>query len=244
MVSDLEFLFVCICNCAKIFPMQISTNIKKAIGILIILAGCYLVFNEIRKNNDVSDLGKIATTTDSNLPISIDGDGDYTVEEITENNIPIPDLNRPISFGSNSSYDENAKKIIIDKILGLQADLKKDGTDLAKWIDLGLYQKIIGDYDGAVLYWKYVGDVANSDYIAFGNLGDLYAYYLKDKQTAEMYYRKAITNAPTQSYLYIQLAGVYKDVFKDLSKANGIIDEGLRKVPNDPALVQFKSSLQ
>jgi hypothetical protein len=101
-----------------------------------------------------------------------------------------------------------------------------------------------GDYEGASISWRYVSSVSPADFISQGNLGDLYAYHIKDKNLAETYYRKAIQNGPTQVYLYTQLSDVYKNVFKDLVRANAIIDEGLKKVPSDKTLLQYKSNLQ
>jgi hypothetical protein len=36
---------------------------------------------------------------------------------------------------------------------------------------------------------------------------------------------------------------VYKDVFHDLDKARAILDQGLKALPNDPALLEAKNNL-
>jgi hypothetical protein len=61
---------------------------------------------------------------------------------------------------------------------------------------------------------------------------------------AEMYYKDAISKGPKQTYLYIQLAEVYRDTFNNLDKAKAIIDQGLKVMPGDPALTEFKNSLK
>jgi tetratricopeptide (TPR) repeat protein len=79
--------------------------------------------------------------------------------------------------------------------------------------------------------------------VALGNLGNLYAYYIKDNAQAENYYKQAIAKGSTQAYLYVQLGEVYRDVFKDAAKAKATADQGLAKIPNDPSLLQFKATL-
>ena len=136
------------------------------------------------------------------------------------------------------------KSLITDKIRSLQARLKKDPRDFLAWLDLGIYQKMATDYEGAVISWQYASRLDPTSYIPLGNLGDLYAYFLKDKTKALEYYKKAISNGSTQSYLYVQLALVYKDVFKDMDKALAIIDQGLSKLPNNPSLLETKANLE
>ena len=81
------------------------------------------------------------------------------------------------------------------------------------------------------------------NFIAFADLGDFYAYFLKDNLKSEVYYKLAISIDPKQAYLYTQLADVYRYFFKDLDKARAIVDQGLQKVPNDPNLLQYKAAL-
>ncbi len=215
------------------------------LGAVVLLVVAYFVFDD--KSEEVKTIPNTNATTTTQLNFEGSGDADYTIEQLPDGgteNVPVPDLNRKVIFGSTTNFDDATKKIITEKILEIQNKLKKDSRDLASWLDLGLYQKMAGDFQGAVLSWKYVSDVSSSDFISLGNLGDLYAYYLKDKNLSETYYKRAINNGPKQAYLYLQLAGVYKDVFKDLNKANAIIDEGIKKIPDDKSLVQYKTSLQ
>lgn len=211
---------------------------------LVLLVGVYFVFDN--KPEEITSITKDnATSTPS---ISFDGSsGDYKIEQLPNggaNNVSVPDLNRKVVFGKGIEFDDNVKKIITEKILNLQTALKKDSRDLASWLDLGIYQKMAGDYEGAVLSWKYVSLVSDNDYISLGNLGDLYGYYIVDKNLSVDYYKKAIKRGPTQVYLYTQLSDVYKNVFKDLYLANVIIDEGLKNNPNDKILLQYKASLK
>lgn len=226
-----------------------TTKIQKIfIGgglVLVILGGFYFLNKNNSKNNNMNN-SQVSTTTDSGIVLDSGNDGQYTITQVPieeRKPIPVPDLDRKIIFGSSVSLTEEVRKIVTDKILALQAELKKDKNNLNNWISLGLYQKMAGDYAGAVMSWKYVGEVADKDFVSFGNLGDLYGYYLRDNGMAEMYYKKAISNAPTQSYLYVQLAMLYKDVFKDMDKARAIIESGLKVIPSDQSLIETKNNL-
>jgi len=224
--------------------MQINKIQTIFIGLGIVLLALGFVFykNFSAPSSSVNN----STTTPKVTVIKDENGNEYIVEEVpvVPNDIAVPDLNRKVVFGSSVSLDENTRKIVSDKIAVLQSELKKDSKLLSKWLDLGLYQKMAGDYTGASLSWEYVSKVATTDYISLGNLGDLYAYYIKDKIKSENYFKRAIANGPTQTYLYAQLSGVYKDVFGDLVKARSIIDQGLSKNPNNPNLLETKENLK
>jgi tetratricopeptide (TPR) repeat protein len=129
------------------------------------------------------------------------------------------------------------------RIAATQQKLKADKMNWQLWVDLGIYQKQAGDYEGALLSWKYAAYIAPGDYVALADIGNLYAYFIKDNAQAESYYKQAIAKGSTQAYLYVQLGEVYRDIFKDAAKAKAIAEEGLSKIPNDPSLLQFKATL-
>lgn len=190
-----------------------------------------------------------ASTTVTNIPgtgLSVENNGgNYTITEVPvegSKSVPIPNLNRPIVFNPALNLSDEAKKILTNNINNLQTNLKNDPKNIGNWILLGTDYKITGDYVGAALYWKYASDVSN-DYVSLGNLGNIYAYYLKDNGLAETYYKKAIARGPKVSYLYVQLSSVYKEVFNDSIKAKAILDEGLKNIPNDPSLTEAKNNL-
>ncbi len=230
--------------------MQITQTQKILIGVvvLVLLAGGYMLID--RKSHNT--LGKTATTTEeistktSNIAVSGTlKPGQYKIErvDISNNAKPsIPNLSRQIVFSDNVSLNADQKSMVTAKIQSIQSDLKKNNNDLLGWINLGNYYKMIGDYKGALEAWKYEGDISN-DFIAYLNMGDVYAYYMHDNGLAEVYYRKAIDRAPTKPTVYIQLGEMYRDVFQDKDKALAVINEGLSKIPNDPALLDFKSKM-
>mgnify|MGYP003394514271 CR=1 FL=1 len=230
--------------------------ISVAVFCAIIALGYYFFTRkspQIEDTNVVQDNTASTTNTDNTGVISVTSsstskgnEGKVTIIPIVETkavSIPVPDLSRKVVFAQNIALSDEAKKIVEDRIIALQTELKKDKTNLSAWLDLGLYQKTAGDYIGAAISWKYVSDVADRDYISFGNLGDLYGYYLHDNGMAEAYYKKAIANGPNQAYIYIQLAMFYRDVFKDLDMAKATIEQGLVKLPDDPSLLETKKNL-
>ena len=242
--------------------MEITKTHKiiTSIVMLAVLLGFYITFDKKSKE----DLGKTTdstigttttTTTSSGGEIKTGGTGGYTITEIPINEgskipQPIPNLTRSICPVNNTTNEmkcdgmtPEVQKVFEKKVSDLREKLSKDPTFVSGWLDLGIYQKMVGDYSGAIESWKYASRLSPTDYISLGNLGNLYAYYLKDNGQAETYYKQAIAKGPTQAYLYVQLAEVYRDIFKDNAKALALIDSGLTKIPNDPSLLEFKSTL-
>ncbi len=234
--------------------MQI-TKIHKIILSAVAVAGLltvYIVFDRRARSAEVSipKSEELSTTTSSGSQVITNPNGTIiTIEKITPSvgNVipkPIPDLNRPIIQSPLAKITPADLSSAIKKVKELQSLLKTNPANFPVWMDLAMYQKLGGDYDGAIISWKYAGRLAPTDFVSLGNLGNLYAYYLKDNGQAEIYYKQAIVKGPTQVYLYVQLAEVYTDIFKDMDKALAIITQGLTKIPNDPNLLQLQSSLK
>lgn len=237
--------------------MVITKTHKILISIIVgaLLFGGYIYLYEKLHTEDNDQLGaeninQVVSTTTSGTKILTQGAGGYTIEQVSinENNAipqPIPDLNRPVTNPGSDRVSSEAIVLATKKILELQAQLKKNPDDLSAWLNLGIYQKMAGDYQGASISWQYAGRLVPASHIPFGNLGNLYAYFLKDNAKAEMYYKQAISKGPAQAYLYIQLAEVYINLIPNkLSDAKAVIDQGLKQVPNDPNLLQMKESLK
>lgn len=230
---------------------QRNKIILSAIAV-IVLVGVYILFD--RRSGGIEDGNNepIATTTIDNTASSTTGNtkvtGGYTIEQVPIEEgqgvpQPIPNLDRPITISSNAMVTPQATASATPVIKSLQASLKKNPADFNNWIGLGIAQKEAGDYQGAVISWTYASKLAPSDYISLGNLGNLYAYFIKDNAMAENFYKQAIAKGPLQANLYTQLAEVYVNIFKDTAKAKAIVEQGLIKLPNDANLLQLKASL-
>jgi len=234
--------------------MNLTKTHKIVLGIaaVIVLVLVYAAFDRKSNKNDTvvnTNAGQTATTTgNSNGNIVIQGKG-YTIEQVPLSEgrgvpQPIPNLDRPALAVGYASVSPQALAVAGEKIPALQEILKKNPADFPSWLNLGMYQKMAGDYQGAVISWTYASKLAPTDSVSLGNLGNLYAYFLKDSALSEMYYKQAIAKGPKQAYLYVQLAEVYSGIFKDISKARAIVDQGLAKIPNDPSLLQMKAALK
>jgi hypothetical protein len=240
------------------FNMQI-TKTQKIVGsviLLVVLLTLYIVFDRRAKNAElnITATNQVAsttttTTTGGGVSVSAQGSGVYTIQQVplTEGQgvpQPMPDLSAKVVFsGIGASLTPDVKTMVEQKISALQATLLKTPTDFDSWIQLGIYQKMAGDYTATIASWQYAGKLSPTNFISFGDLGDLSAYFLKDTASAEKYYAEAIANGPTEDYLYIQLAQVEHDIELNSAKALATINAGLIKIPNDPGLLQYKAGL-
>ena len=96
---------------------------------------------------------------------------------------------------------------------------------------LGVYRKIIGDYEGAREVWEYASAIRPQNSVSFNNLGELYAYYLKNNKKAEENYAKAIENDPSAIYIYRNFFDFYRYFAKDTAKARAILEKGIAANP-------------
>lgn len=225
-------------------------NTLSILSILIVLFILYMIFDR-KPNTEINENTNItATTTPEEKPIITTTNPNYTIEQVPINEerggMPsgMPNLNRPISFALNVNFEQEVTDTLTAKIIELQNILKSDPTNFQAWLDLGIYYKMIGDLEGAIDIWVYTTKLSPTNYLAFGNLGNLYAYNLKDMAMADSYYRQAISKDTSQVYLYIQLAEAYRDVGSDKAKALEVVNQGLTANPNNPALLQLKENLE
>lgn len=251
-------MFLNIGKYAKMSDMEITKTHKIIVSILavILLFGTYIAFDSRSKiSQDEEDVvntsEEIATTTSSsNTQTITNSDGTiYTIEKVAPPVAkvvpkPIPDLNRVVIKSPLANVSEKDYLTASTKVKEYQTLLKNDPTLIPVWLDMAMYQNIGGDYEGAIISWKYVALLDPANYVSLANIGNTYAYYLKDNAQTEIYYKKAIEKGSTVVYLYYQLAEIYVNIFKDPAKARAIIDLGLQRIPNDPVLLEFKASLQ
>ncbi len=201
-------------------------------------------------NNEIID-----TTEDANSePVSIDNleTGD-TIEiapgvfaELVEtqsstSTLPIPpSLERKIVFPEETLDVVREKTTTeINKFVGI---LKKDPTNFESWIDLGIYRKLIEDYEGAKEAWQFASILRPNSALPVSNLGNLYGYYLKDKTKAEEYYLNSLTIEPNVGFWYYQAYVFYREVMQDESKAREIIERGVKNNPGDEDLKNILNS--
>ncbi|MBI4691897.1 MAG: hypothetical protein HY773_00400 [Candidatus Terrybacteria bacterium] len=141
-----------------------------------------------------------------------------------------PNLDRPINMPSTMASD--AQKIILEKIEKLSTELKQNPSIFDNWLLLGIYRKIIGDYEGARDCWEYAAVINPQSPTPFNNLGDLYANFIKDNKKAEENFLMAIKIDPSAIYIYRSLYEFYHYNLKDEAKAKQILEQGIKVSPN------------
>ena len=205
-----------------------------AIVIALFLAGGagYYIWNDLRDNEYPESDSEKSENIESGI-CAIDADEPCDDEETNNDSdveeIPVPDLDRPVEFKSDVP---NVIKIdTLGKISAVSESLKQNSDSLDNWINLGLLRKSIGDYEGARDAWEYASAIRPKNSLSFGNLGFLYGYYLNNNEKAEKNFMRAIENDSKLVYLYYQSFEFYRDKMKDDTKAKEIIKKGIAEIP-------------
>jgi len=233
-------------------------NIISFILIALLLTVLWFYINwDLSKEVDQANIDEIDNSTTmpsliDNISIETEDEGDVTIEVIEigdSQNLqeklaiikPIPDLDREIVF--KEGFPVDTRQAIIDDIEKISQELKDDPTFFGNWLYLGLNRKAIKDYEGSRQAWEYAKLVSSNNFVVRGNLGDLYAYYLRDNQKAEENYLEALELGPSQTYLYFKTAEFYRDFLLDSQKARVIVQKGLINNPNSQELKDLLNSL-
>lgn len=213
-------------------------NTKKIFGLvgalLLIAVAVFLLLN---RDRSVKSLVGLVASND----IELQG-GKIELQGIDDSPIIVPNIRHAVVF--SVSVTPEAKVIMLKNVANLQEKLEKDAKDFNVWNSLAQYYQAAGDYVAAREVWEYLGRVFPTNHVAYGNLGFLYGYYLKDAPLAEIKYLKAIENAPEQVFLYFQTAEFYRDVVKSRTKALEIAKKGLVKNRNSAELEQLVQTLK
>jgi len=211
---------------------------------IIILGAGYYIYNDVIHISIVDEKSNTASTTELVDNIGVESDGDYTIEIVPLDkkvNVPVPDLDKIIVFETDISTE--TQNILKQKIEEVSSELKKDSNLVDKWIELGVYRKNIGDYDGAVEVLEYALVLQPRSRNAYHNLGELYGYYIKDSVKAEESFLKAIEIVPGDIYLYFKITEFYNDVLNDTEKARQIVERGIEASPSSEDLKSLLESL-
>ncbi|MDP3999642.1 MAG: tetratricopeptide repeat protein [bacterium] len=134
---------------------------------------------------------------------------------------------RPIVV--TASLPESSRQQAVAKIQELNESIKNYYDEVYQWYDLGAYRRLIGDYDGAIEAWTFGSILRPKDYIFDQNLGDLYAFYLKDYAKGERSFLQSIQKNPQNVSAYQQLAILYEFSLKDIVRTENILLEGIRE---------------
>lgn len=119
-----------------------------------------------------------------------------------------------------------AKEKIAEAVQLIESNYDYD----APWLELGGYRRLLGDYDGAAAAWKFLIVIRPGAYVPYHNLGDLYAFILKDHIKGEGYFLKSLEVGPGNVQGYLALASLYRDsqILKKQSLTDDLLLEGLK----------------
>ncbi len=172
------------------------------------------------------------------------GTGEAKIEQVPlSEGVPIPDLDRPVVFGGANEFSPEAKEIMLKKIAGLVANLKVNPGALDKWLELGVWRKGTGDYEGAKEAWQYVVKISPDTSVAYANLGNLHQYYIKDYPLAEGYMKKVLSLASENINNYRALYDLYTQSYREkLDEVPALLNGGLRKNPDNYDLLIMLAS--
>lgn len=187
------------------------------------------VFNKVSNNEEQANGGQSSVISDSNI-----------VEEIKKQ---MPDLDRKIVVTENLSTEVRLRAI--NDIGTIVAKLKEDYDRREEWLNLGIWRKTIGDYEGAAEAWKFATIIRPNDPVAFHNLGDLYSQYLPDFPKAEKYYLTAIEKDTShQPFFYVKLYEFYLYYYKKPDLAEKILLDALKTNPDNEYLQKILDDLR
>lgn len=229
-----------------------QTKYLYVLGALVLLVGLGVF---ILKSQPPAGSTNVATTTNSSasttdivsdLGNGITATGPGKVELVpVDQGTPPPSLTGEIKI--NASLASDVQAAIRAKEEALIAELKKAPNRLDLWLQLGVYRKMAGDYVGAIEAYNYVATTGavTINYIAYGNLGDVYMNYVKDYPKAELNYKKAIAIRPEVIDYYKNLYVLYTGFYKvNTSAAADIVKEGLKANPNNPDLLRLQAEVE
>ena len=197
-------------------------SIGAIIVALILIGGGYYLWNDL----NASYIGKTGTQNESGATSTISNEPGVTFGELATPTIPVPKLDRPITFPP--SFTPDAQELMRFKIGELTSILQNNPSNFSAWLDLGIRRKQIEDFEGARQAWEYASALQPANNISYLNLGILYHYFLKDYAKAEKNFRTSIQNSPVYPQTYNELHDLYRYSYKqNTTAAIDILEEGL-----------------
>ena len=222
---------------------EMKPKTKFVVGILVVLlvvvVGGYYIYKDV-----TSVRGRISDVDESSDK-EYNSSGVKIIELPKEGKLPEapqPDLGKALTFASY--LNPEAVSIYEGKIEKIRAKLKETPTNFQLWMELATNYKAIGEYKYAEEVWYYAHLMIPDNAVVMGNLGNLYAYELKDNVKAEEYFVKAINAPGALVYLYFQIADFYLDIMNDKAKAIGAVEQGLEKIPGDDDLESLLEAIK
>ncbi len=216
------------------FAIIIAMNkfITPSILVVIIVFGAWygsLYFAKPLAENNPPSIEEIATSTPEETP---------PLAEVkpTEDPLQVKALaivRSPLVI--KKTLPESTLRLAKEKIAEAVSLIETSYDYDAPWLELGGYRRLLGDYDGAAAAWKFLIEIRPQAFVPYHNLGDLYAFILKDHVRGENYFLKSLEVGPGNIQGYLALAQLYKDstTLKKQVLADDILLEGVKANPKD-----------
>ena len=226
----------------------------RVIIVLALLGGIfYIIYNDYKQIKLPLDdtVTKIATTTPPAVNLStatskvpVVGAKDNKKASVEDKDIlafPIPNLDRYYSVPV--SLDKSIAEQTVREISSTVASLKKDPAQFNKWLELALLRKIVEDYSGAEEIWLFTAKEWPDSSISHTNLGDLYAFYLKDYPKAEISLKRVIEIEPHNVSAYRNLYMLYANQYTEKKlEAVPILLSGIKNNPKSTDIIVLIAS--
>lgn len=205
--------------------------------LLLIVGGAYfLAPGQWAKIFGSTEISEVPTSENPEVEggVVTQGNG-YTIEEIPIESLrdSMPKLDRPIVFSASVPTEVRASlSANRDK---LAANLEKDPSSGADWLDLALQYHSANDYEGARLVWEFLIKALPNDTTAYDNLGKLYHFSLKDYAKSESYFKQSLALKSDSTVPYLELYQLYKYSYKTGTTAMlDILKQGAAKFKENP----------
>ncbi len=226
--------------CYNLFVMETKKNFIIFAIIFIFVAGFggWYIYHDL-KGPDLAEVAPPPVGGGATSAINTSPPSNISPEEIKKR---MPDLDKEIVVKGDIS--EETKNTAIKEIKEIIAQLKTDYDRREEWLNLGIWRKTLGDYEGAKEAWEFVTLIRPTDAVAFHNLGDLYSQYLIDFPKAEQYYLTAIAKEPGTPFYYMKLHEFYRYFVKKLDLAENILAQGIKATNGDSALKDMLEAYQ
>lgn len=131
----------------------------------------------------------------------------------------------------------------LKELAGLASDLASNPGQTEKWQKVAFIKHNYGDNIGARDAYEYLNIISPNDPVSFYNLAVIYGYDLKQPAKAIPKFEAALKLDPVNIGFYYGLANFYRDVAKDLSRAEQVLLEGIAKTPPDASLTSLLASI-
>ncbi|MBI4114443.1 MAG: hypothetical protein HY445_01220 [Candidatus Niyogibacteria bacterium] len=168
--------------------------------------------------------------------VFMDKDGGSVATPAPTPEMQVPNLDRPITFPD--FLPPEAIEARHNAIASIREALQGNPDQIDYWLELGILQKQLEDYEGAREAWEYAAFIRPDDARAYNNLADLHAYYLHDNQKAEEYFLKTIEKSPASMQYYTSAFGFYINALKDKEKARLLLLRGIKDNPDSSKVLQ------